>query len=204
MEWEFIYTGSVPNWGAYGLWEYLLIAPPDKKVYEKVVIEKELFYQYYREQIAVKTKPHITIACFLGKSHMEHMLHQTIQSVCNQQPAFAVTLNCFNGFYPHTIYLNVLNHQPFKQLAKRLKIINGVMQPNKCPPVQLSTIPHLTIARRLPSPIFHKAVAAYQQRSFHESFDVKELLLLRRKHQYHGCEPVRYFPLLPQQLSLLP
>lgn len=204
MEWEFIYTGSVPNWGAYGLWEYLLIAPPDEKVNKKVVLEKELFYQCYREQTAIKTKPHITVACFLGKSHMEKAISQTIQLVCNQHQAFSVILNCFNGFYPHTIYLNVLNHYPFKQLCKQLKQINAVVQLHKCPPVQISTIPHLTIARQLPASIFHKAVAAYQQRSFHESFKVNELLLLRRKHQYHYCEPVTHFPLLSQQLSLFP
>lgn len=204
MEWEFIFTSSVPNWGAYGLWEYLLIAPPDEKVNKKLVLEKEIFYQCFREQIAVITKPHITVACFLGKSNMEKMIIRVIQSVCNQHPAFPVTLNCFNGFCPHTIYLNVLNHHPFKQLSKQLKQINAVVQLHKCPPVQLCTIPHLTIARRLPASVFYKAVKAYQQRSFHESFKVNELLLLRRKHQYHKCEPVNYFPLLPQQLSLFP
>lgn len=204
MEWEFIFTGSVPNWGAYGLWEYLLIAPPDERVNEKVVTEKRIFYRHYSEKIAIITKPHITVACFLGKSHMEKAINQAIQSICNQHPAFPVTLNRFNGFYPHTIYLNVQNHFPFKQLSKQLKQINTVVQLHRCPPVQLSTIPHLTIARRLPASIFHKAVAAYQQRSFHESFDVNELLLLRRKHQYQKCEPVNYFSLLPQQLSLFP
>ncbi len=63
---DFTYPSSFTNWSAYGFSEYLLIANPDKEVYEKVVTEKEKFYYKYGEKIAVKTKPHITLAVFFS------------------------------------------------------------------------------------------------------------------------------------------
>src|SRR6266498_4474852 len=142
----------------YDLWEYLLIASPTKEVSEKVVEEKEIFYKNYGHSLAIQTRPHITIANFLAKEGMEETLARWIQNICHLQNSFTVTLNNYSGFPPHTIYLRVQDAEPFKKLANALKILDGFIQSNDCPPLKLITKPHLTIARQLPEYIYQTAI----------------------------------------------
>ncbi|MGH2648659.1 MAG: hypothetical protein ACRDE8_13870, partial [Ginsengibacter sp.] len=44
----------------HDLCEYLLVAHPDMVVNEKIVTEKQFFYDEYKEKVSVKTQPHIT------------------------------------------------------------------------------------------------------------------------------------------------
>ena len=181
----------------YDLYEYLLVAHPDTIVNEKVIAEKQLFYNEYKEKVSVKTQPHITIANFLAKESMEETLIRWIQRICSQQQSFTVTLNNFSGFPPHTIYLRVQNDEPFKKLAKDLRVLNTYVSSCSCPPVKIISKPHLSIARRLPEDVYFKALTQYAHKSFHESFVVNELLLLKRKHQYDVCKRLNVFGLLP-------
>jgi len=167
------------------LWEYLLVAQPNEEVNEKVLVEKDFFRSNY--EFVVKTKPHITIANFLSKELMEETLGRWIQNICNLHTSFNVTLNNFSGFPPHTIYVRVQDPQPLKKLAAALKILDGFIQSNDCPPLYLVTKPHVTIAEALPERIYNEAVKEYAQRSFHASFTVEKLLLLKRdaSMKYH-------------------
>lgn len=164
----------------HNLWEYLLVAHPDAQVYEKVVSEKNFFTSNHEYLLAAKTCPHITIANFLMKEAMEETIIRWIQNICNLHPAFNTTLNNFSGFPPHTIYVRVQDPQPFKKLANALKIIDGFIQSNDCPPLHLVTKPHMTIAGGLPEHLYNKAIKEYAQRSFHASFKVDRLALLKR------------------------
>lgn len=190
------------DWSDYGVNEYLLVAHPDKKVAEKIIEEKRKFTKDYKESIAVKTHPHITIANWLGKEQMEETLIRWIQNICNSHSHFPVTLNNFSGFVPHTIFLQIQNAQPFKQLAKSLKAIDYFIRANECPPLKLITTPHLTIARRLSEETYFKALQTYLQRTFQQSFIVNELTLIKRTSQFAKCETVNIFPLAPEQPTL--
>ena len=176
------------------LWEYLLVAQPDEEVNEKLWREKEFFRNYY-DSATIATS-HITIASFLSKELMEETLARWIQNICNLHTSFNVTLNNFSGFPPHIIYARVLDPQPFKKLAAALKIIDGFIQSNDCPPLRLVTKPHVTIAEALPEHIYNTAVKEYAQRSFHASFKVEKLLLFRRDASMQ-CRLINTF-ILPQ------
>ena len=180
-----------------GVSEYLLVVHPDDAVYQKVSAEKQSFSTLYQQKIATKTKPHITIANFMAKEEMEETLIRWIQRVSSQQKSFPVTLNNYSGFSPHTIYLRVQDHYPFKQLATHLTVIDSYIKSNGCPAVKLSKHPHLSIARRLPQDVYEKALIDYSQKTFCESFTVQELVLLRRAHQFVACKVVNIFRLLP-------
>lgn len=182
-----------------GLYEYLLVAHPDASVNEKVMAEKESFSTEYQQKIAAKTKPHITVANFMAREAMEETILRYTQRICSQQQSFEVALNNYSGFPPHTIYLRVQNKQPFKQLAKELKVVSNYVSSCSCPPVKLITNPHLSIARRLPEIIYLKAMMDYSQKTFHETFMVNELVLLRRSNQYDTCKAVHVFRLQPAQ-----
>ena len=185
------------NWLASGLYEYLLVGHPDANVFDKIMKEKEFFTGEYNEKIAVKTKPHITVANFLASEAMEPTIIKWIQRICGAQQSFTVTLNNYSGFPPHTIYLRVQNPQPFQQLAKQLQTVDDFIRASACPPAKLTTRPHLSIARKLNEEVYNKAMADYSQKTFHESFMLDELLLLRRQHQFDACKTIQVFRLRP-------
>ena len=186
-----------------GLYEYLLVAHPDATVSQKVIAEKEFFAAGYQQKIAAKTKPHITIANFVAREAMEETILRYTRRICSQLQSFEVALNNYSGFPPHTIYLRVQNSQPFKQLAKELKVVSNYVDSCSCPPVKLITNPHLSIARRLPETVYLKAMMDYSQKTFHETFMVNELVLLRRSNEYDSCKPVHVFRLQPTEDKFL-
>ena len=177
------------------LYEYLLVAQPDEKVEQQIVEEKKSFFDTYKEKVAIKTKPHITVSNFLAKETMEETIIRWMQRIISTQFSFSVSLNNYSGFPPHTVYLRVQDHQPFKQLASSLKAVDQYVRGNDCPPMKLIMHPHVSIARRLPEHIYEKAITAYAPKSFHASFEVKQLILLRRQHQFDACKQVSVFHL---------
>jgi 2'-5' RNA ligase len=193
-------NGAISLQTDINLWEYLLVAHPNQEVFDKVIEEKRFFYENYRHKLAVQTKPHITIANFLAKEEMEATLARWIQNVCNLQNSFTVTLNNYSGFPPHTIYLRIQNAEPFKKLTNALKILDGFIQSNDCPPLKVISKPHLTIARQLPQFIYETAIKEYSQKNFHESFKVDKLILLKRD-AYMKCHLINTF-ILPPPLTL--
>ena len=190
------------HWSSLGLYEYLLVANPDAGVNSKIMQEKQFFYEEYKQKIAVKTMPHITVANYLAKEEMEETISRYLQRICNHQQSFNVSLNNYSGFPPHTIYLRVQNAHPFKQLAKELKPVSDYVSSCSCPPVRLITNPHVTIARRLPETVYIKALMDFGQRSFYETFTVNELVLLRRANQFDTCKMVNVFSLQPPGRTL--
>ncbi len=184
----------------HDLWEYLLVAHPDAQVQEKIIFEKNFLTNNHEYTPAAQIHPHITIANFLMKEAMEETIIRWVQNICNLHPAFSTTLNNFSGFPPHTIYVRVQDPQPFKKLANALKIIDGFIQSNDCPPLHLATKPHITIAGGLPEHLYNKAIKEYAQRSFHASFKVDRLALLKRDASMK-CQLLNTF-ILPPPLPL--
>lgn len=180
-----------------GCYEYLLVINPAKEVNEKLIAEKKMFYDDYQQEAAIKTKPHITVAAFLAKEGMENTIIRWMQRICSKQQSFAVTLNNYGGFPPDTIYLRIQNEAPFHQLAKELSVVNAFINASSCPPMMLMPRPHVSIANNLSEEIFFKALTQYAHKSFHETFLVNELLLLKRKGGYDVCKPVILFALRP-------
>lgn len=180
-----------------GFWEYLLVARPDEAVYAQVMEEKKFFSAQFKLMAAVKTQPHITVANFMALEPMEETIIRWMHRIISSKKSFRVTLDQYGAFRPHTIYLRVQDHQPFQQLAKELKVVDQYIRGYGCPEMHLITNPHLTIARRLEQTTYSEAVKVYAEKTFHASFDVKELILLRRQHQIDSCKQVNVFGLQP-------
>lgn len=189
-------------WNQPDIYEYLLIAHPNGDVYNKVMAEKQAFYEQFKEKRAIKTKPHLTIANFLAREAMEETIIRYVQRICNRQTAFGVMLNNYSGIPPHTIYIRVQNPEPFRQLAKELKAVRDYIYSCSCPSAKLITNPHVSIARSLPEEIYFKALTQYAQKTFHETFTVSELVLLRRSDQFDSCKTINIFHLKPFQNNL--
>ncbi len=178
--------------------EYLLVVNPQQNIWQQVMDEKVNFFNTYREIVAVKTKPHITVANFLAKEEMEPTMLKWMHNIISVKTAFNVVLNNYSGFpNANTIYLRVQDHQPFKQLAKELKVIDELVRDNGLPKAHLISNPHMTIARRLDESIYERAMMEYSKKDFHAEFTVNELILLKRTHQFDTCKQVNVFRLQP-------
>ena len=184
-------------------YEYLLVVHPEEEIFDQLKEEKEKFSADYKVSVAKKTLPHITVANFLAKEEMEETLIKWMQKIISSQQSFAVMLNNFSGFpSSKTIYARIQNHEPFKQLATSLKVINTYISDNGFPDAKLINHPHLTIARRLNETIYNKAMMDYSYKTFNASFEVNELILLKRSNQYDKCKQVSVFKLTSPSVAL--
>jgi len=181
------------------LWDYFLITQPDDPVSEKIRNEQQHFSEHYHPQ--TPARPHIAIAHFQAKEAMEETLIRWIQNICRLQHRFKVTLLNFSGSIPFSISLPVQDPKPFMQLTNSLKILNGFIQSNECPPLCVETHPHLTLAGNLPQPVYEQAKQEYPRRSFQASFAVEKLLLVRRDGSAGSCQLVNTFTLPPAHLN---
>jgi len=186
-------------------YEYLLVVNPAATVAREVMNEKELFSTKYKARIAAKTLPHITVANFLAKESMEDTIMRYMHRIISVRKSFAVTLNNYSGFIAHTIYIRVQQQAAFRQLAAELKPVDQYIQGNGFGKAQLVTNAHVTIARRLEKSVYDAALAEYARKTFYASFEVSELVLLRREGQFAACERLNVFKLLPDEtLNITP
>ena len=182
------------------LWEYLLVVHPGEEVHAKILNEKRIFEEQYEQEYDSGFYPHITIANFLAKEAMEETFIRWIQNICNLQKSFTVTLNNYSAFRSSGFYIKVLDEEPFKRLANALKILDGFMQSNDCPPFKLVSKPHITFVKELSQYSFDNAIKEYARKLFHESFKVEKLFLLKRD-AYMKCHLINTF-ILPPPLTL--
>jgi len=194
---------SLPEMGAGGgtgrsrRVEYLLVIYPEGELYDKLLEEQEQFFLDYGMKITLRNKPHITVAAFQAGEAMEETLIRWIQRICGRHNSFDLTLNNYSGFPPHTIYLRVQDPQPFRQFVQQLRAIDDFIRSSGCPPVNLIRDPYLSIAGGLTERVYGRAMPEYSRKTFHESFRVDELVLVKREHSFEPCRTVNVFRLLP-------
>jgi 2'-5' RNA ligase len=177
--------------------EYLLVIYPYGELHDKLLDEQQQFSSDYGLQMRGRNKPHITVAAFQASEVMEETLIRWIQRICNRHRSFDITLNNYSGFPPHTIYLRVQDPKPFRELMQQLRAIDDFIRSSGCPPVNLVNRPYLSIAGGLTEQLYNKAMPDYSRKTFHESFRVEELVLLKREHTFDVCKTVNVFRLLP-------
>src|SRR6185437_2927419 len=176
---------------------YLLAVQPDADVYDKILNEKQIFYDEYKVQEIIKKNPQLIVAGFLVKEAMEETLSRWIQRICSSQQRFTLTLNNYSGFPQNSIFLRVQNEQHFQKLSTALKELNPYITSCACPPMQFTSRLHIRIADDLPENIYASALKKYAHKTFHESFTVNELQLLKRRNEYDTYKPISVFSLQP-------
>jgi 2'-5' RNA ligase len=164
------------------LFEYLLVVSPSAEVFKSVMEIKQSFSGKYNQSIAIKTKPHITVANFLAMERMEDTLIRWMQRAVAELESFVTQLNNYSGFPGHTIFLRVQNPDPFRELIARLKVIASYIKEYDCPSPKFIQHPHMSIARSLSVEVYEKAIREYAHEEFEATFPVQQLLLLRKQH----------------------
>jgi hypothetical protein len=190
--------------------EYLLVVYPHGDLQDRLLEEQEQFSAEYSLHVTVRNRPHITLAAFQAGELMEDTLIRWIQRICLRFKSFDLMLNNYSGIPPHTtrppeadcripgtIYLRVQDPEPFRELMTQLKAVDEYIRSSGCPPLHLITRPYLSIAGGLTEQVYNKAMPDYSRRTFHDSFRVDELVLLKRAHSFDACKTVNIFRLLP-------
>jgi hypothetical protein len=185
------------GWLANSMNDYALVAHTSPAVYEKLMAEKQHFFKTYDQKQAIQTRPHIALANFSASEAMEDTLIRWIHKICSQQESFLVTLNNYSGIPQHSIFLRLLDANPFKQLAAQLKPIDDYIQSSDCAPMVFLNKPHISLVSKLPEEVYNKAMMDYSQKTFHESFFIQELLLLRKAPLQDDCKTINVFRFQP-------
>ncbi|HVS96277.1 MAG TPA: hypothetical protein VHE54_07315 [Puia sp.] len=175
--------------------------------------------------------PHIALAAFQAAEGMEDTLIRWIQRICHRYRRFELSLNNYNGIPPQpvkpadraspagpsagcgqrdaisarriagTIYLRVQDPEPFRRLMQQLKAIDHYVRSSGCPPIHVIERPYLCIAGGLTEQVYDRAMPEYSRKTFHGTFPVDELVLLKRNHPFDPCRTVNIFRLLPEHCA---
>jgi len=160
--------------------EYFLVVQPTLDVHGKIAHERSYFTEQYQWGKEDHNLPRLVLANFRAKDFMEDMLIRWMLRICSGQQKFSLTFNNYSGIPAHSIYLRVMDHQPIQDFLGKLRFLDEYLLSNECPPIRFEWHPHLNIAAFIPPAIYDQALKEYAERSFSESFEVNELVLMRR------------------------
>ena len=163
------------------LFEYAIVAFPDPVLQQQIQDEKTFFHDRFSSYGPGEKDAFVMIAQYYAKEIMEDTLIRWLQNIMRLQNSFMITLNNFSSIPPDTIYLRIQEAVNFNLMFRSIKMIDGFVQANDCPPVQLMTRPMIEIASGLPENIYEKSIGEYAKRSFTASFKIEKLALLKRE-----------------------
>jgi hypothetical protein len=178
------------------LWEYVLCAEPDKATSQKLGELLQHLGTLFPIPEGRREHLHVCLASFHAKEMMEETLIRWMDNICRLEPSFGIQLNNFSGLpSPHTLFIRIPDPLPFNSLLSRLKMVEGFIQANECPPVQWNR-PTLALASGLPEAVYSEALNYLSSESFTASFTIKKLVMLRRWWEGDHYEFVRSFHLV--------
>ncbi len=180
--------------------EYLLVINPAIEVYSKIVAEQQLFLSAWGEDLLRPLSPRITIASFIARETMEDTICRYMQRICMLQQSFEVALNNYSGIPLESVYLRIQDQKPFQRFAKELSVVAGYIKSCTCPKPSITSRPHIDIAGHFADAgTYQSVLSLFAKRSFHETFFVNELVLLRRTNQFEKYKINNVFRLPPAE-----
>lgn len=135
----------------------------------------------YASKAAFRSPPHVTLHAPFEWPLVElPRLDQVLSQFAAQQMPVPMTLDGFNAFQPHVIYIDVVKREGLMSLQPKLLNVMaeelGVMSKSDR---NRTFVPHLTVAfRDLKPAMFRKAWAVLQHREIHFDFVAQHLALL--------------------------
>jgi len=164
----------------YRINEYLLVLNPPENLWQKIMKIKEGFASKYKNEIAKFTKPHITLANWVGLELIEERMAQRLQTIAMGTAPFKVELKDFGSFPSHTIFINVVSKVPVQSLIREMKQAQRLMTLNRENKPHFITEPHLSICRKLKPWQYEEGWLEYSHRQFTGRFIADSMLLLKR------------------------
>ena len=172
---------------------YLIALVPPQKIRDEVEQLKLEMKKIYNASHALKIPAHITLQMpFTRKDSEEGHIINTLQRFAGKQTPLKIHLNGFDSFPPRVLFIKIVNHQPIKELSRKLNNTltdSELVSENR---VNDDIHPHMTIATRdLKEKDYHQAWEKFQDREYKNSFTAKSLFLL--KHNGKNWDIYREF-----------
>lgn len=162
--------------------EYLLIIKP-KGTVEQKANEVKYVYKYDYGCVMAFNQSHITLLNFILVGRwMEERVLKFFEGFFASLKPFDVEVNGFDHFSTHTIFLKIISKASIVKMVKgiRNKFYKYLTPHGSFPPF-FCTEPHLTIARRMRPDQFEKVWPIWENQEFNGSFNVDEVVLIRRR-----------------------
>jgi hypothetical protein len=174
------------------VWEYLLvISPPDDIKHSIGKIKKEVGVKYGSSH-ALHSIAYISLVKFLLIKGYEKNLLTRLFSYCINKMPFEVTLNNFDVFPRHTLYVNVQENEGIKKLQNELMVLLMSLVSIRRKYVKASNKHHMTIARNLNPVQFESVSDEYRSRQINTSFRAKNVVLLKRPYDEYNLRSYRW------------
>jgi 2'-5' RNA ligase len=159
----------------FSLFEYLLIISPSEEISRFVWHLKRIFADRYGCTIAASSAPHITMGNWGRSDHDEARIIASISGFAETISPFIAHFDGLGNFKTQTIFINVLNKEPFAEIRKGLKDL-ALLESD----VIFPSVPHLTVARSMKADQFESAWSEWKDEEFKASCEVNGMILLRK------------------------
>lgn len=175
--------------------EYLLIISPSQEIKHYVNMLKRIFADRYKCTMAVGLTPHITMGNWGRSDHDEARIIATIFGFTETISPFIAHFDGLGNFRTETIFVRVLNKEPFEEISKGLKTSTKALLEKH---VKFPDNAHVTVARKMETHQFESAWSEWKDEKFKASCEVNEMILLRRsvgKERRDKYRTIATFPL---------
>ncbi|AHF17425.1 2'-5' RNA ligase family protein [Niabella soli] len=187
---------------------YLLLLEPGEELSGRIRQEKQLFYDKYKAEEAIRGKPHITLVSYTQYEGAEERIRKKFRNTAVAWSPFGVELMNYGIFPSHTIYIKVVSRTGIQQLVKSIRTETQAMlkldNDNK-PHFILE--PHITLARRLKPWQYESGWLEYNNKNFRGKFIAAQMTLLKKTAPDDPYKVVERFefkgtPVLAKQAEL--
>lgn len=157
--------------------EYLLIISPSQEIKRFVWHLKRIFADRYNCTTATSSVPHITMGNWKRSDCDEARIITSIGGYAETISPFIAHFDGLGKFKSETIFVNVLNKEPFEEISKGLKTATKALLEKH---VKFPDNAHLTVARKMETHQFESAWSEWKDEEFKASCEVNGMILLRR------------------------
>lgn len=169
---------SIPGHKVY---EYLLVLNPHEELRNKIMQVKKHFFENYKAETSLYSKPHLTLVNFVQYGMVEERLVNRLNTIAMGYHPIKVELKDYGSFPSHTIYINITSKVPIQDLVRQIRTqAQQLMKLNNDNKPHFIIEPHLTIARKLQPWQYEKGWLEYSNKNFTGRFIADAMLLLKR------------------------
>jgi hypothetical protein len=166
-----------------GFCHYRMVIIPDEQVIAQLQQEQEYAVSVFGNKGFPACRRELILASFQAKEEMEETMLRWLYRVVCQENEFIILFNNYGSTPGFPLYVRVQDPTLFRQLANSLKIINGLLEGNECPPVRIAALPRLMLSNRLDEQTEMEVLLDFSARSFRAEMSVKEILLVKNEQE---------------------
>ena len=144
--------------------------------------------------------PGICVMKFFALDIIEEVLIKWVQRICSLHEEFSVTLNNIGASPAGSIYLRVLNPTPFQQISSRMNSVEELIVSSGGRMGMKVKNPRIIISEDLPEDDFINTMLDLSRKNFHESFNLKELWLMKKSPLEREDHLINIFRLQPNAM----